>query len=231
MQALDRLPVGAAAITLVGEPCGPQWALHRDSHLGAMATVRRHAFTNDQWAIEGANLLSVTYRSAAPFVADPSQMVKPNGCGNRERMEVDRALGRIPRGAVTHLWAIGLPPRLGEAQRRAQETAALAAMAREISVNLDLDSLLPGIAKRAMNLLEASASAVFLPGSDGETFEAVASVGDYAEEIRASPVKLGDGIIGSLMGTGEAVTIRYTGRVVARRQRPGWVSCAPPQRY
>ena len=108
--ALDRLPKGAAAISLVGEPCAPQWALHRDSHLGAMATVRRHAFTNDQWAVAGANLLTVTYRQAAPFVSDPSQMVKPNGCGNRERMEVDRALARIPRGAVTHLWAIDLPP-------------------------------------------------------------------------------------------------------------------------
>jgi membrane-associated phospholipid phosphatase len=41
----------------------------------------------------------------------------------------------------------------------------------------------------------------------------------------------GDAIIGSLMGTGAAVTIRHTGRVVARRQRPGWMSCAPPQRY
>ena len=33
----------------------------------------------------------------------------------------------------------------------------------------------------------------------------------------------GDAVIGSLMGTGAAVTIRYTGRVVARRQRPGWL--------
>jgi hypothetical protein len=110
MEALAHLPVGAASITLVGEPCAPQWRLHRDSHLAAMATVRRRAFTNDQWAIEGANLLTVKYRDARPFVADPSQMVKPNGCGNRERMEVDRALQRIPRGAVTHLWAIDLPP-------------------------------------------------------------------------------------------------------------------------
>ena len=110
LAGLDRLPIGAASITLVGEPCEPQWALARNSHLAAMTTVRRNAFTNDQWAIEGANLLTVKYRAAAPFVADPSQMVKPNGCGNRERMEVDQALARIPRGAVTHLWAIDLPP-------------------------------------------------------------------------------------------------------------------------
>jgi hypothetical protein len=110
LAALDHLPAGAASITLVGEPCEPQWALARHSHLAAMTTVRRNAFTNDQWAIEGANLLTVKYREAAPFVADPSQMVKPNGCGNRERMEVDHALARIPRGAVTHLWAIDLPP-------------------------------------------------------------------------------------------------------------------------
>jgi signal transduction histidine kinase/DNA-binding response OmpR family regulator/putative methionine-R-sulfoxide reductase with GAF domain len=94
-----------------------------------------------------------------------------------------------------------------EAQRRAQETAALAAMAREISVNLDLDSLLPSIAERAMRLLETSASAVFLPVGDGQTFEAVAVVGDYAEEIRASPVKLGAGVIGSLAAEAGAVVV------------------------
>jgi membrane-associated phospholipid phosphatase len=31
----------------------------------------------------------------------------------------------------------------------------------------------------------------------------------------------GDAVIGSLMGTGAAVAIRCTGRVVARRQWPG----------
>ena len=108
--ALDRLPMGAASISLVGEPCAGQWKLPRDSHFGGMATVRRHAFTNDQWAVEGANLLTVKYREAAPFVADPSQMVKPNGCGNRERMEVDQALARIPRDAVDYVWTIDLPP-------------------------------------------------------------------------------------------------------------------------
>jgi hypothetical protein len=34
----------------------------------------------------------------------------------------------------------------------------------------------------------------------------------------------GDVLIGSLMGTGAAVAVRYTGRVVARRQRLGRVS-------
>lgn len=110
MAAFDHIPVGAASIALIGEPCPPRWALHRDSHFGALATVRRNAFTNDQWAVEGANPLTVIYRQAAPFIADPSQMVKPNGCGYRERMEVNRALARIPRGAVTHLLAVDLPP-------------------------------------------------------------------------------------------------------------------------
>ena len=80
-------------------------------------------------------------------------------------------------------------------------------MAREISANLDLDSLLPGIAERAMTLLEASGSAVFLPVGDGQTFEAVAAVGEYAEEIRASPVRLGAGIIGSLAAEARAEVV------------------------
>lgn len=110
MAALDHMPRGAAAISLVGEPCSTRhWALIRNAHLGAMATVRRYAFTNDQWAIEGANLLAIKYKQAAPFVADPSQSVRPNGCGSPWRRSVNDALRAIPRESVSHVWAIDLP--------------------------------------------------------------------------------------------------------------------------
>ncbi len=110
MVALDHMPRGAAAISLVGEPCSAKhWGLVRNAHLGAMATVRRNAFTNDQWAIEGANLLTIKYQQAAPFVADPSQSVRPNSCGSQWRRPVDQALRAIPRSAVSHVWTIDLP--------------------------------------------------------------------------------------------------------------------------
>ena len=56
--ALEYVPRGARLVTLVGQNCDDLWALPRNTHLGAMAIVRRHAFSNDQWAIEGSNLLT-----------------------------------------------------------------------------------------------------------------------------------------------------------------------------
>ncbi len=106
---LDHVPRGAALITLVGEPCHVRWALARDTHIGAMAIVRRQAFSNDQWTIEGSNLLGVHFPEAAPFNADPSQMICPNGCGTEERLEVDRALRSIKRDVISYVWTIDLP--------------------------------------------------------------------------------------------------------------------------
>ena len=110
LAALDQVPRGAALVTIAGEPCGAHWALPRDSHLGAMAIVRRHAFSNDQWMIEGANLLTVRYPEAGHFVADPSQMVRPKACSYPERWGVDDALAAIPRDAFDYVWTIDLPP-------------------------------------------------------------------------------------------------------------------------
>ncbi len=110
LQALDHVPRGARLVTLVGQDCGGLWALPRNTHLGAMAIVRRHAFSNDQWTIEGANLLSVRYRQAGHFIADPSQIVRPPHCASSEIWSVDRALGAIPRDAFDYVWLIDLPP-------------------------------------------------------------------------------------------------------------------------
>lgn len=110
LAALDHVPSGARLVTLVGEECATSWALPRNTHLGAMATVRRNAFSNDQWAIEGANLLSVRYRDAAHFMADPSQIVRPNRCARNGIWAVDQALAAIPRNAFDYVWAIDLPP-------------------------------------------------------------------------------------------------------------------------
>ena len=74
---LDHVPRGARLVSLVGQACRGLWSLPRNTHLPAMAIVRRHAFSNDQWAIDGANLLSVRYRQAGDFIADPSQIVRP----------------------------------------------------------------------------------------------------------------------------------------------------------
>ena len=110
LQALDHVPRGAALVTLVGQECDSLWSLPRDTHLGAMAIVRRHAFSNDQWVIEGANLLSVRYQQAGHFVADPSQIVRPKGCDSSEIWSADKALSAIPRDSFDYVWLIDMPP-------------------------------------------------------------------------------------------------------------------------
>ena len=59
----------------------------RNSHLGAMVIVRREGFSNDQWLLEGVNLLDLKYRAAGYYAADPSQLVRPE---------------RLPRPAPSH---------------------------------------------------------------------------------------------------------------------------------
>ena len=110
LEALDHVPFGARLVHLSGQTCDQQWPLPRNSHLGAMAIVRRQAFSNDQWSIEGANLLSVHYQQGVPFLSDPSQIVRPAECARGRVLPVDTALAAIPRNAFDYLWLIDVPP-------------------------------------------------------------------------------------------------------------------------
>ena len=109
LQALDHVPRGAAMVSLVGQDCRRLWTLPRNTHLPAMGIVRRHAFSNDQWAIEGANLLRVIYRQAGRFMADPSEIVKLPPCANRDHWTPTRSLAAIPRDAFDYVWLIDVP--------------------------------------------------------------------------------------------------------------------------
>jgi hypothetical protein len=112
LAALDHVPLGARVISLVGYPCGNFWALPRNTHLGGMVIVRRQGFSNDQWTIEGANLMSLRYRAAGLFAADPSQMVRANDCHVTNNWTVDRALDELgkTRDRFDYLWLIDPPP-------------------------------------------------------------------------------------------------------------------------
>ncbi|HET9459527.1 MAG TPA: hypothetical protein VFO51_06060 [Sphingomicrobium sp.] len=110
LQAIEKLPMGARVVALVGEPCGLRWPLPRDSHLGAMVVVRRHGFSNDQWVMEGLNLLELNYPAAKSFAADPSQRVRREGCSVGPIMSINGALGTIPRAAFDYVWLIDPPP-------------------------------------------------------------------------------------------------------------------------
>jgi len=104
--ALDHVPAGARVVSLVGKSCAKTWALPRDTHLGGMVIVRRNGFSNDQWTIEGANPMSLRYRQAGIFAADPSQIVQDNRCRGKNRWTIDRALGEIRRDRFDFVWLI-----------------------------------------------------------------------------------------------------------------------------
>ena len=109
LEAVEHLPVGARLVTLVGHDCRTFWPLYRNSHMPSMALVRRNAFANDQWAIEGANLLQVRYRAAGYFRADPSQMVRPSACRWPSRNAIEWSLRAFPRHAFDYVWLIDPP--------------------------------------------------------------------------------------------------------------------------
>jgi hypothetical protein len=109
LQALNHIPTGARVASITGRSCGLHWALRRNAHLGALVIVRRHGFSNDQWIIEGTNLLTLRYTEPGIFAADSSQIVRPNGCPT-SGWWIDRALRAWPRGKFDYLWMIDPPP-------------------------------------------------------------------------------------------------------------------------
>jgi hypothetical protein len=108
--ALNYVPMGARVASMVGDPCGYYWPLPRNSHLGAMVVVRRQGFSNDQWVMEGLNLLDLRYPAAGRFAADPSQRVRREGCAVGPLRSINQALRAIPRQAFDYVWLIDPPP-------------------------------------------------------------------------------------------------------------------------
>jgi PAS domain S-box-containing protein len=86
-----------------------------------------------------------------------------------------------------------------EAQRRAQETSALAEVGREISSSLELGTVLEKIASYAFDLLQATSTATYLPVEQGEKWKAIAAVGLDAKEIKEDFVNRGEGILGKVV--------------------------------
>ena len=106
--ALDHVPVGARLVSFVGSTCAMPWGLNRNWHLPAMATVRRQAYSNDQWDMAGAQLMRPMKFDAGYFRHDPSQVVIAGRCRNKWR-SLDWSLANLPRGAFDYIWLIEPP--------------------------------------------------------------------------------------------------------------------------
>ncbi|URW75705.1 hypothetical protein M9980_00250 [Sphingomonas donggukensis] len=109
LAALDHLPVGAKLVSFVGETCYNEWTMTRLQHLPGMALVRRLAYTNDQWSMPGAQMLTVKYRAAARFAHDPSQIVTSQQCPREWWRPVALSLATFPRHAFDYVWLIAPP--------------------------------------------------------------------------------------------------------------------------
>jgi hypothetical protein len=109
--ALNHVPVGARLVSFVGrERCADEWAYSRLEHVPAIALERRLAYTNDQWSMAGAQLLTARYRPAQRFAHDPSEIVTGFRCRGEWWRPISMALETFPRDAFDYVWLIR-PPR------------------------------------------------------------------------------------------------------------------------
>ena len=110
---------------------------------------------------------------------------------------------------------------LKETQRRGREATALADVGRDLSSSLDLATVMDRIATHAKDLLAASDSAIFLPAPDGRSYRAIVALGTSADEIKATSIVAGEGIIGKLLQSGKAELINDTQADPRAVQIPG----------
>ncbi|HEY3524038.1 MAG TPA: GAF domain-containing protein, partial [Candidatus Limnocylindrales bacterium] len=111
-----------------------------------------------------------------------------------------------------------------ETLRRGDEMAALAEVSREMSATLALSNVLEQIAERALSLLDGYSSAVYLRDVHEKHFEATVALGSIAEEVKASPILPGEGILGSVIAGGEAEVVNDTSVDHRAIHIPGTVS-------
>ena len=116
LNALDYIPEHSRVLSLVGNPCGLEWAMPRYSHLGSFVITRKLGFSNDQWQLPGAQLLAVKYSAARQFRADPSELTFTKECqrhalatlpiGSAVAPTTDEDLELFPRKAFDFVWLI-----------------------------------------------------------------------------------------------------------------------------
>jgi hypothetical protein len=111
LAAVEHIPREARLVSFVGVPCRREWGMSRLEHLPAFALVRRDAYSNDQWSMSGAQLLTARYPSPDNwFSRDPSQQVLARPCRGERWQTLDQALATFPRDMFDHVWLISPPP-------------------------------------------------------------------------------------------------------------------------
>lgn len=109
LAALNHLPVGARLVTFVGETCYNEWKMTRLQHLAGIALERRLAYANDQWSMEGGQLLTVRFPEGQGYRHDPSEIVSDVQCPREWWRPIAGALAGFPRSAFDYVWMIEPP--------------------------------------------------------------------------------------------------------------------------
>jgi hypothetical protein len=115
LAAVAHIPQGAAVLSLVAESSTADWTNPRLGHIAGIAVARSRAFTNEQWAIGGQQLIAPRHPPAAPLDRDPSQLVYPRG-ESYAQTDFDAATAGFDRGTFDYVWTVGFPP--GRAKAR-----------------------------------------------------------------------------------------------------------------
>jgi signal transduction histidine kinase/CheY-like chemotaxis protein len=106
-----------------------------------------------------------------------------------------------------------------ETQRRAREMATLAEIGNDIAASRDLEPVLERIASHAKEILRVRDIAIYL--REGDLFSAPVALGTYVEEIKSSPVPLGQGITGNIAQSGIPEFVNHPQRDLRRFHIPG----------
>src|SRR3546814_18273053 len=72
------------------------------SHLPSLAMVRREAFVNTQWDIDGAQLMQPRYNAGRDFNSDKSAKMRMKSKG--EGRSVENMIATLPRERFDYVW-------------------------------------------------------------------------------------------------------------------------------
>jgi hypothetical protein len=110
LKALDHVARGSKIAVFLEFPCDVPWRRPRLDRMESLAIVRRDAFTNGQWDVPGAQLLTPLGAYGTRYNADPSQLVRRPDCPADLRPELARKIAAFPRDRFDYVWTIGFDP-------------------------------------------------------------------------------------------------------------------------
>jgi hypothetical protein len=111
LQVLDHIERGARVAVFVEFPCDVEWRRPRIDHLDGLAIVRRDVFTNGQWDVPGAQLLTPLGAVGTRFNADPSELVRRPDCPADLRPVLASRIAAFPRDRFAYVWVTGFAPK------------------------------------------------------------------------------------------------------------------------